>query len=83
MPQLYFSVDRETASRLSREAENQNISLSRYLARVMKREVRETWPDAYLAQVVGSCSDDPLTEPGDLKLDDLRQAAYRELLRHI
>jgi len=70
MPQLYFSVDSETASRLTNEAENQNISLSRYLARVMKREVRESWPDAYLTQVVGSCSDDPLTEPDDLELDD-------------
>lgn len=70
MPQLYFSVDSETASRLTREAENQKISLSRYLAQVMKNQVRESWPDAYLAQVVGSCVEDPLAEPGDLVLDD-------------
>lgn len=70
MPQLYFSVDSETAASLATEAKNRNISLSRYLARVMQQEVRGPWPDAYLTQVVGSCSDDPLTEPDELELDD-------------
>ena len=70
MPQLHFSVDSETASRLSQAAANQNVSLSHYLARMVKREVGGAWPDAYLDGVVGSCRDDPLIEPAELKLDE-------------
>lgn len=70
MPQLYFSVDSETASRLTQAAANQKISLSRYLARVVTREVGGVWPEDYLDGVVGSCGDAPLREPAELKLDE-------------
>jgi len=70
MPQLYFSVDSETASRLTQAAANQNVSLSGYLAQLVRREVGGAWPDGYLSQVVGICGDDPLIEPGELELDE-------------
>ena len=71
MPQLYFSVDKETAAELTRQAANEHVSLSRYLARVLKREIRGAWPGSYLSDVVGSCASDPLHEPDELALDDI------------
>ena len=70
MPQLHFSVDRDTAAAITRQAAEAHVSLSQYLAGVMKRELRGAWPEAYLSEVVGSCASDPLHEPDELVLDD-------------
>ena len=71
MPQVHFSVDEQTAKRLASEAKRRGLSLSRYLAELVTRELPETWPQGYLAGVVGACRRDPMSEPVDLPLDDL------------
>lgn len=71
MPQLHFSVDETTAQRLRDQAEREGVSLSRYLAKVLGREVQSEWPQGYLAAVVGSCAGDPIEEPTELDLDDV------------
>jgi len=65
MPQLYFSVERPLAEELARRAAEENLPLSKYLARLVREQVREDWPDDYLTTVIGSCADDPLQVPAD------------------
>ena len=71
MPQLHFSVDEETARRLSEEAKRRGLSLSRYLASLVRGTQAGEWPSGYLKRVVGSFRSDPLRVPEDLPLDDV------------
>jgi hypothetical protein len=71
MPQIHFSVDETTARQLADEAAARGVSLSRYVASLVTREVSSHWPEGYLTRVVGSCADAPLEEPEDLALDDV------------
>lgn len=71
MPQLHFSVDEQTAAHLAREAEARGMSLSKYLASLVSRQLPARWPDGYLERVVGSFADEPLREPADLPLDEV------------
>ncbi len=74
MRQLHFSVDEQTAKRIQREAKRRGMTVSKYLATLVSRGVGGDWPAGYLERVVGSCVDAPLTEPGELSLDDVELA---------
>jgi hypothetical protein len=65
MPQLHFSVDKETAERLAARARQAGLPLAAFLARMARRESGEVWPEGYLAQVVGSCAGLGLEAPLD------------------
>lgn len=71
MPQLHFTVDARTADRIQREAKRRGMSVSRYLAMLVTRDLGAAWPEGYLDSVVGSCADTPLTEPPELALDEI------------
>lgn len=71
MPQLHFSVDEEMAAELALRARQAGLSLSRYLARLVRRQVGEEWPAGYLDTVIGSCREHPLTEPDELPLEEV------------
>ena len=71
MAQLHCSVDEATAARLAEEARKRGLSLSRYLAEIVRRELPEQWPEDYLHAVVGSCASFPIKEPASLPLDDI------------
>jgi len=72
MPQLHFSVDEATARRLSEAASVKKMSISKYIAELVKGRMEESWPAGYLEEVVGGCSQHPLEEPAELELDDVR-----------
>lgn len=65
MPQIHLSVDQRTATELAARAAAKGLSLSRYLADLVRCEVAADWPNGYLRAVVGSCADDPLEPPED------------------
>jgi hypothetical protein len=71
MAQLHCSVDEETATRLAEEAEKRGVSMSGYLAEIVRRELPEQWPEGYLHAIVGSCASFPLEKPAPLPLDDI------------
>ena len=71
MPQLHLSVDERTVKLLTQRAKDRGVSLSHYLAQLVKKEFPEPWPDGYLDSVIGCCSDGPLEEPADLALDEV------------
>lgn len=47
------------------------MTVSRYLATIVTRDVGTAWPADYLDRVVGSCADTSLSEPRELPLDDI------------
>ncbi|MGI9188492.1 MAG: antitoxin [Gaiellales bacterium] len=55
MPQLHLYVSDSTAETLRDDAERANLSLSRYLAKVVTDSVKTGWPAGYLDGVAGSC----------------------------
>ncbi len=71
MSQLHLSIDNETAERLAVEAKQRGLSLSKYLALLVRQGVPEVWPTGYIEQVVGSCAGAGLIEPENLPIDDV------------
>lgn len=54
MPQLHLYVPEEVAVKLRERAKVQGVSLSKYLAGVVSKEVAAGWPVGYFESVVGS-----------------------------
>ena len=55
MPQLHLYVPDTTAELLKRQAEERGLTLSKYLAEVVKKEAdAEEWPADYFEHVLGA-----------------------------
>jgi len=63
MPQLHFYVPNDVAEKIRQEAEAANMSISRYLASLVKREVASGWPVGFFDEVVGGWQGDPIARP--------------------
>jgi hypothetical protein len=60
MPQLHFYVPEAVADRVRQEAKAAGLSVSQYLAHVVKRELHPEWPDGFFEEVVGGWRGEPL-----------------------
>jgi hypothetical protein len=60
MPQLNLYVNDELAERIHRRAEEADLSVSRYLAQLVRRELETEWPDSFFESVVGGWQGEPL-----------------------
>lgn len=60
MPQLHVYVTDPVAREARRRAEAEGLSVSRYLARLLQRELGPGWPEGYFDRVVGAWQGDPL-----------------------
>ena len=56
MPQLHFYVSEDVASDLRRRAKASGLSVSQYIASVVRREVHPGWPKGFFSEVVGGWS---------------------------
>lgn len=63
MPQLHFYVPNELADRIRHEAQAAHMSISRYLAELVRREMAPNWPEKFFEEVVGGWQDKPLRRP--------------------
>ena len=63
MPQLHLYVSNNLAQKIQQEAEAADMSVSGYLASLVKREVVTDWPESYFEEVVGGWMGDPLQRP--------------------
>jgi hypothetical protein len=72
MPRLHFYVPEKTAERIHQEAKAAGLSISQYLAGLVKREFQADWPKDYFEAVVGGWQGEPLirAEQGDFDLRD-------------
>jgi len=53
MPQLHLYVPKEIAREIARRAQSRGLSVSRFLADLVRREVAGGWPEGYFDEVAG------------------------------
>lgn len=64
MPQLHLYVADEVASLVRQRARARKMSVSGYLADLVRREVASGWPDGFFDEVVGGWAGRPFRRPG-------------------
>lgn len=62
MPQLHLYVSDATADVLREDAQEANLSLSRYMAKVLTDATHRGWPKGYLDGIFGTCPDFSIPE---------------------
>ena len=70
MPQLHLYVSEELASEIARRAEALGMSVSRFLADVVRRDVGSGWPEGYFEDVVGGWGGEPLERAAPLEYEE-------------
>lgn len=60
MPQLHLYVPDQIAERIRQEAQAAGLSVSQFLADVVKRELQPQWPISFFEEVVGGWQGEPL-----------------------
>ena len=60
MAQLHFYVPDEVAQAIQKRAQQAHLPVSRFLAELVKREVKNEWPEHYFEAVAGQWHGDPL-----------------------
>ena len=70
MPQLHLYVSDDVADRLREKSKASNMSLSKYLAKIVQRETQAGWPEGYFEQVVGGWVGEPLARPEQPSLEE-------------
>ena len=53
MPQLHLYVSEDLAEKIREQAEANGSSVSGYLAKLVRREVPQGWPEGFFERVVG------------------------------
>lgn len=64
MPQLHLYVEDQIASLVRLRARSRKMTVSGYLADLVRREVAAGWPDGFFDEVVGAWAGKPLRRPG-------------------
>ena len=62
MAQLHCYVPDDVAKQLQAKARSAHMSVSKYLAHLVKKELDNQWPDGF-GEVFGGWQGDPLTRP--------------------
>lgn len=62
MPQLHCYVPDSISEQLQKKAEQEHLSISKYLARLIQRDIANDWPNDYFA-LFGSWEGDALQRP--------------------
>ncbi len=71
MPQLHCYVPDELAKRLQKKAQESHLSVSKYLALMIEKQVKNQWPEGYF-ELFGQWHGEPLERPSQ---DDYEQRA--------
>ena len=69
MAQLHCYVPDGVAEKIQQKAQQSHLSVSKYLAELVKRDAASSWPEAYFKNVIGCWQGEALTrEPeGDFE----------------
>lgn len=60
MPQFNLYVNDDLAERIRKAANEADLSISRYLAELVQREIETEWPVGFFEYVVGGWQGEPL-----------------------
>lgn len=63
MPQLHLYVSDDIAAEINRRAKESGLSVSRYLARLVRAKTSLGWPTGWFERVPGGWLGDPLERP--------------------
>ncbi len=63
MPKLSLYVSEDVAAKVRKKAEGRGISVSRYLADLVHRDIGPGWPEDFFEKVVGGWQGEPLERP--------------------
>jgi hypothetical protein len=69
VPQLHLYVSDDLAAEISRRAEAAGMSVSRYLAYLVRERTRAGWPDGWFDRVPGGWRGEPLERPAQGSLE--------------
>ena len=69
MAQIHCYVPDEVAKRFKKRAEHAHLSVSKYLAQLVKRDVADQWPEDFF-ELFGSWEGDPLERPPQGEYED-------------
>ena len=69
MPQLHLYVEEQVASLVRLRARSRKMTVSGYLADLVRREVASGWPDGFFDDVVGAWAGNPLKRPGQARFE--------------
>jgi hypothetical protein len=70
MPRFHFDVPADLASEIARRTEARGLSVSQFLAEVVRREIATGWPDGFFEEVLGGWRGEPLERPQRLSGGD-------------
>lgn len=68
MAQLHFYIPDLLAEKLKEKAKKEHLSVSKYMARLARREVENEWPDGYF-DLFGKWQGETLERPKQLPLE--------------
>lgn len=60
MPQLNLYVDDELMEQIRRAADTADLSISRYVAQLVRRKIENEWPENFFEEVLGGWQGEPL-----------------------
>ena len=63
MAQLHCYLPDDVAESLRRRAERAEMSVSRYLAELARRDIGQAWPEGYFERVFGCGATDSIQRP--------------------
>lgn len=70
MGQQHFYISDELEALIARKAQAANLSVSKFLARLVQRELAaEAWPPGYFDDVFGAWAGEPLTRASQPPLE--------------
>lgn len=70
MPQLHCYVPDALARRLQEKARHQHLSVSKYLASLVEKDVGNEWPEGYFETVFGGWQGETLERPEQGELEE-------------
>ncbi len=62
MPQISLYIDAETLKEVETAANSANLSISKFVSRVIKKSLKSEWPENFF-QLFGSIHDDSFSVP--------------------
>ena len=69
MPQLHLYATESLSRRIREKAKASGLSVSRYLAQLVQKEISEQWPPGFFDEVVGGWKGDRLEREGQPHLE--------------
>ncbi len=68
--QLHLYLSDDLANSVRRRAQAEGVSVSKYLADLVQREVGTGWPEGFFEKVVGGWQGPPLERPDQGQLEE-------------